>query len=229
MNAVFANRQEAGRRLANKLTTYFNHPQGIVLGLPRGGMVVAYEIAKQLNLPLDVCLVKKLGLPDYPEIAMGAIAEDILMPNYSDSITIIDQNVVARNSIDQEQIKAIAATIKAELRWRNSCYRRFRPMLKIKGSLVIVVDDGIATGLTMNAAIKALQQHQPQKMVIVTPVALQKTRQQFVTLVDEIICLVTPKSLNAVGFWYEDFSQVTDQEVCDLLAQETHQDLAESS
>ena len=230
MNAVFVDRQEAGRRLAEKLTAYLNHPQGIVLGLPRGGMVVAYEIAKQLNLPLDVCLVKKLSLPDYPEIAMGAIAEDVLMPNYGDQIMIIDQNIACHNGVDQEQIKAIAATVKAELRWRNSCYSHFRPMLKIKGSFVIVVDDGIATGLTMNAAIKALQRQQPQKIIIATPVALQKTRQQLATatLVDEITCLVTPKSLNTVGFWYENFSQVTDQEVCDLLSQQTHQDLAES-
>lgn len=228
MNAVFVNRQEAGRRLAEKLTAYLNHPQGIVLGLPRGGMVVAYEVAKQLNLPLDVCLVKKLGLPDYPEIAMGAIAEDTLMHNDHDKITIIDQNLARSNGVDPEQINAIAAIVQAELRWRNSCYRHFRPLLKIKGSVVIVVDDGIATGLTMNAAIKTLQQQQPQKILIATPVALQKTQQQLATLVDDITCLVTPKSLNAVGFWYEDFSQVTDQEVCDLLAQETQQDLAES-
>ncbi len=228
MNAVFPNRQAAGKRLAQKLTAYLNHPQAIVLGLPRGGVVVAYEIAKKLNLPLDVCLVKKLGLPDYPEVAMGAIAEDPVIQDNGDSITVIDQNIIKTYGVAQEQISAIAARIKTELRWRNSCYRHCRPLLKIKGSLVIVVDDGIATGLTMYAAINALQQYQPQKIIIAIPVATKKTLQQFETLVDNVTSLVIPKSLSAVGFWYEDFSQVTDQQVCDLLDQETHQDLAES-
>ncbi|MGB5632990.1 MAG: phosphoribosyltransferase family protein [Waterburya sp.] len=228
MNAVFSNRLEAGRRLAKQLTCYFNHPQAIVLGLPRGGVAVAYEIAKNLNLPLDVCLVKKLGLPDYPEVAMGAIAEDALIHDYSGKITVIDEDMAQRNNVAPEQIQAIASRVKAELRWRDSCYRHCRPMLKIKGSLVIVVDDGIATGLTMHAAVSALQQQQPQKIIIATPVALPMALKQLETVVDEITCLVTSKSLNAVGFWYEDFSQVTDQEVCDLLCQETHKDLAES-
>ena len=228
MNAVFPNRQAAGKRLAQKLTAYINHPQAIVLGLPRGGVVVAYEIAKKLNLPLDVCLVKKLGLPDYPEVAMGAIAEDPLIQNNGDNITVIDQNIITTHGVDQEQISAIAARVKTELRWRNSCYRHCRPLLKIKGNVVIVVDDGIATGLTMYAAVNALQQYQPQKIIIAIPVALKKTLHQLEILVDDITCLVTPKSLSAVGFWYEDFSQVTDQEVCDLLDQETHKNLAES-
>ncbi len=228
MNAVFIDRSEAGRKLAQQLTAYVNHPQAIVLGLPRGGVPVAYEIAKSLNLPLDVCLVKKLGLPDYPETAMGAIAESALIHDYSGNITIIDENITQSNDVDQEQIKAIAAGAKAELRWRECCYRHYRPLLKIKGNLVILVDDGIATGLTMHAAVTALQSHQPQKIIIATPVAAQKTIRQLTTLVDEITCLVTPKSLGAVGFWYEDFSQVSDQEVCNLLSKQTHKSFAES-
>ncbi|MGF1589494.1 MAG: phosphoribosyltransferase [Pleurocapsa sp.] len=228
MNAVFTDRREAGRKLAKQLTSYVNHPQAIVLGLPRGGVPVAYEIAKNLNLPLDVCLVRKLGLPNYPETAMGAIAESALIHDYSGNITIIDENITQSHKVDQAQINAIAAKAKAELRWRESCYRHHRPMLKIKDSLVILVDDGVATGLTMHAAITALQPHQPQKIIIATPVAAQKTIRQFKTLVDEITCLVTPKSLSAVGFWYEDFSQVSDQEVCNLLSQQTHQRFAES-
>ena len=228
MNAVFSNRQEAGKRLAQKLTSYANHSQAIVLGLPRGGVTVAFEIAKNLNLPLDVCLVKKLGLPGYPEVAMGAIAEDALIHDYSGNITVIDEDTTRRNDIAPEQIQAIASRVKAELRWRDACYRHCRPMLKIKGSLVILVDDGIATGLTMHAAVTVLQQHQPQKIIIATPVALQITLKQLAPLVDDVTCLVTPKSLSAVGFWYEDFSQVTDQQVCDLLCQETHKGLAES-
>lgn len=220
MNAVFSNRREAGRRLAEKLTSYLNHPQAIVLGLPRGGVPVAYEIAKRLHLPLDVCLVKKIGLPDYPEIAMGAIAEDALVHDYSGNITIID--TTNKNSgIEPAQIQAIAAQVKAELRWRERCYRHYRPMLEIGKSIVIVADDGIATGFTMHAAVTALQKHQPQKIIIATPIVSCEGIKQLETLVDNISYLVKPKSLNAVGFWYEDFSQVSDREVCDLLSNET--------
>ncbi len=221
MNLVFPNRQQAGKKLAQQLIAYDNHPQAIVLGLPRGGIPVAYEIAERLNLPLDVCLVKKIGLPQYPETAMGAIAEDALIPDYDGKITIIDQRITRKNSVNQGQIRAIAARVKAELKWRECCYRHYRPMLKIEGNLIILVDDGIATGLTMQAAITALRQHQPQKIVVATPVASQEAIQQLKTLADEIICLATPKPFDAVGFWYEDFSQVTDRQVCDLLSQKT--------
>ncbi len=228
MNAVFANRREAGKKLAEQLISYRNHPQGIVLGLPRGGVPVAYEIASSLNLRLDVCLVKKLCLPDYPETAMGAVAEEALIHNYSGNITILDKCTTKNNNIDQVQIQAIAAKVKAELRWRNSCYRHCRPMLKIEGNLVIVVDDGIATGLTMHAAIAALQKHQPKKIIIAAPVTSRQAIVKLENLVDEAFYLVAPKSLRAVGFWYEDFSQVSDQDVCNLLCQETHKNLAGS-
>ncbi|WP_019503661.1 phosphoribosyltransferase [Pleurocapsa sp. PCC 7319] len=228
MNAVFPNRREAGKKLAKNLTVYANHPQATVLGLPRGGVPVAYEIAKNLNLPFDVCLVKKLGLPDHSETAMGAIAEDALFHDYSGNITIIDEDTTQYFGVDEEQIKAIAARVKAELRWLACCYRHFRPMHKIRNQIVIVADDGIATSLTMHAAVNVLRQHQPQKIIIATPVASLKAIQQLKAMADEITCLNTPRSLSAVGFWYEDFSQITDQEVCELLAQETHQTLAES-
>lgn len=221
MNAVFRNRQEAGKRLALKLIAYHNMSKAIVLGLPRGGVPVAYEIAKNLNLPLDVCLVKKLGLPNCPETAMGAIAEDALLHDYSGKITIIDQEQAQISGVSPEQIKAIAAKEKAELRWRESCYRHFRPLLTIANRTVIVADDGIATGLTMHAAVEVLRQHQPEKIIIATPVASWQAVKQLEPQVDDITCLVTSKSLGAVGFWYENFSQITDQEVCDLLAQET--------
>ncbi|MGL5795322.1 MAG: phosphoribosyltransferase family protein, partial [Waterburya sp.] len=132
MNVVFPNRREAGRQLAEQLTDYANHPQAIVLGLPRGGVPVAYEIAKILNLPLDVCLVKKLGLPDSSETAMGAIAEDALIHDYSGNITIIDKNMTQVHGVNAEQRNAIAAQAKAELKWRAECYRHCRPMLKIR-------------------------------------------------------------------------------------------------
>ena len=221
MNAVFLNRQEAGNRLASKLTAYQDCPQAIVLGLPRGGVLVAYEIAKSLKLPFDVCLVKKLGLPGYEETAMGAIAEDALIHDYDGNITIIDRNLTQRAKVDRLQIQAVAAKVKAELRWREHCYRNYRPMLEIKDKIVIVADDGIATGLTMHAAVIALRKHQPQKIVLAIPVALEKTLRQFVTLVDDIVCLITPESMGAVGFWYEDFSQVSDREVCEVLAKQS--------
>ena len=221
MNAVFLNRQEAGNRLAHKLTAYTDCPQAIVLGLPRGGVLVAYEIAKSLKLPFDVCLVKKLGLPGYRETAMGAIAEDALIHDYDGNITIIDRNLTQKAKVDRLQIQAIAAKAKAELRLREYSYRNYRPMLEIKNRIVIVADDGIATGLTMHAAVTALRKHQPQKIVLAIPVALEKTLQQFETLVDDIVCLITPKSIGAVGFWYEDFSQVSDRKVCDILAKQS--------
>ncbi len=227
MNAVFLDRRDAGKRLAEQLNSYLNHPQAIVLGLPRGGVPVAYEIANSLNLPLDVCLVKKIGLPNHPETAMGAVAEDALIHDYNGNITIIDENITESNDVDQAQINAIAAQVKAELRWRDSCYRHCRPMLKIEGSQVIIVDDGIATGLTMHAAVTALQRHHPKKIIIATPIASHQAIERLETLVDDISCLVRPKSLGAVGFWYEDFSQVSDQDVCNLLCQETHRNLAE--
>ena len=226
MSRVFSNRREAGQKLAQKLTAYANHPQAIVLGLPRGGVPVAYEIAKTLNLPLDVCLVKKLGLPNHPEIAMGAIAEDELLPDYCGNITIINQNTAHLHGVYSEQIQAISSRAKVELRWRDRCYRSFRPMLKIPQSSVIVVDDGIATGQTMEAAVTVLRQHKPEKIIIATPVASKSVIKQLAAKVDNFVCLMKPKSLVAVGFWYEDFTQTTDREVCDLLSQETCKTLA---
>ncbi|VEP18637.1 Phosphoribosyltransferase [Hyella patelloides LEGE 07179] len=221
MNRVLLNRKEAGCKLAEKLNTYFNHPQALVLGLPRGGVPVAYEIAKSLHLPLDVCLVKKLGLPQNPEVAVGAVAEEALLHNYSGDITIIDRNTAQMHGVEEEKIQAIAAQVKAELRWRDNCYRQCRPMIPISGRVVIVVDDGIATGLTMHAAVKVLQQHQPERIIIATTVAAISALQQLKPEVDEIICLLKPRYFNAVSLWYEDFPQITDQEVCDLLSQET--------
>lgn len=236
MKTVFSNRREAGQRLAQKLTAYANHSQAIVLGLPRGGVPVAYEIAKTLNLPLDVCLVKKLCLPNAPETAIGAIAEHALLPNYCGNISIINQNTGEIYENNSEQIKAIAAKEKAELRWRDRCYRSFRPMLKISQRPVIVVDDGVATGQTVQAVITVLRRHKPEKIIVATPVAFLPAIEQLTTKnsagegsdscfeqaqVDDFVCLIKSKSLCAVRFWYEDFTQTTDQEVCDLLSQVT--------
>ena len=221
MKPIFSNRQEAGRTLASKLTAYLNNSQAIVLGLPRGGVPVAYEIAKMLNLPLDVCLVKKLTIPQNSEVVIGAIAENALVHDYSGRMILIDEDITQTYQIDPETIRAIAARAKAELKWRDSCYRHFRPWLRIRGRVVILVDDGIATGSTIHAAVTALRQHQPKQIIIATPVASLPGIKRLKTYADEVIYLVTTKSLYAVDFWYEDSSPVTDQEVCDLLSQET--------
>ncbi|PSB09327.1 phosphoribosyl transferase [Pleurocapsa sp. CCALA 161] len=228
MKPVFSNRREAGKKLAQKLTAYANHPQAIVLGLPRGGVPVAYEIAKTLNLPLDVCLVKKLGLPNNPETAMGAVVEDELLPDYCGNITIINQNTTQIHGVNSEQLRAIAAQAKVELRWRDRCYRSFRPLLKISQHIVIIVDDGIATGQTMEAAVTVLRRHKPKKIIIATPVASKSAIEQLATQVDDFICLIKPKYLGAVDFCYEDFTQTTDREVCDLLSQMSYKTLVTS-
>lgn len=260
MDRPFYNRREAGQRLAQELTLYANCSETIVLGLPRGGIPVAYEIANYLNLALDICLVRKLGLPFYPETAMGAIALDLkqrlkppVLASYSIAsngefpataccpplcelvkpiteaalahdqdrkITIVDQKTVLMHGVTQEQIDRIVAQETVELSRRNRLYRNSRPSIKVKDCTLILVDDGIATGLTMLAVVMALSKHKPKKIIIATPVASSSAIEQLTAQVDEIICLNTPKSFNAVGFWYQDFSQTTDQEVCELLSQE---------
>ena len=229
-----SNRREAGRRLAQKLTAYANHPEAIVLGLPRGGVPVAYEIANTLNLPLDVCLVKKLCLTDDPQTAIGAIAEDALLLNHS-SITIIPQNT-AQHGLAPEEVKAMsiqawiryAAREKAKLKCRDDYYRSFRSMLSVSQRTVIVVDDGIATGQTMQAAIAVLRRHKPKKIIIATPVTSKSAREQLARQVDDFVCLMKPKYLGAVDLWYEDFTQTTDREVCDLLSRISYKTLAKS-
>ena len=235
MNAVFSNRRDAGQKLAQQLTDYTDNPNAIVLALPRSGVPVAFEVAKKLNLPLDVCLVRKLGLPGNPELAIGAVAEDAILPNYSGYITIIDRNTKNIHGVEQSEIQAmpsasyaIAAKEKAELRWREACYRHSRPMLTITDRTVIIVDDGMATGLTMHAAVEALNKHQPLEIIVATPVAAWQAIVKVELLVDDLICLKTPKALGAVGFWYEDFGQTTDQEVCDLLERQTCRHLVSS-
>lgn len=228
MNAVFINRRDAGQKLAIQLLDYANQPQAIVLGLPRGGMSVAYEIATKLNLPLDVCLVRKLVFPDNPDLAVGAVAENSLIHDYDGNITILDQEQVLISELDLQELQAIAAQEKAELRWRESCYRHYRPMLTVGNRIVIIVDDGMTTGLTMYATIEALKQHQPTEIIVATPVAAPQAIAKVEHLVDNFTCLVMPYSLGAVGFWYEDFSQITDQEVCALLSRQTRQNFAES-
>ncbi|MEM6614613.1 MAG: phosphoribosyltransferase family protein [Cyanobacteria bacterium P01_C01_bin.72] len=221
MNAVFTNRRDAGKQLAQQLTAYTNNPDTIVLALPRGGVPVAYEVARKLNLPLDVCLVRKIGLPNSPETAMGAVAKDALFPNYSSHITMIDRDLTKSYGVKQSEIQAIAARQKAEIRWRETCYRHYLPMLAISDRTVIIVDDGMATGLTMQAAVRALSTHQPIEIIVAIPVASWQAISTREYQVDDLICLSTPRAMGAVSFWYEDFTQVSDREVCDLLSRKT--------
>lgn len=205
----FQDRADAGIYLAERLQKYANQPDTIVLGLPRGGVVVAYEVARGLSLPLDVFLVRKLGVPGYEELAMGAIA--------SGGVQVINQDVVLGIRISQAQIHEIAAKEAEEIKRRERVYRANRPPLVVKNQTVILVDDGLATGATMRAAVQALGKLGPRKIVIAVPVASQEACREFQGAVDEIICGLTPEHFNAVGAWYEDFSQTTDQEVIQLL------------
>jgi predicted phosphoribosyltransferase len=206
----FRNRTEAGRLLALKLTAYANRPEVVVLALPRGGVPVAYEVARALNAPLDVFIVRKLGVPGYEELAMGAVA--------SGGVRVINEPLVAALRIPDYVIEAVAAWEQQELARRERVYRDDRPPLDVQGKTVILIDDGLATGATMQAAVKALRQQQPGRMVVAVPTASPETCDAIRAEVDEIICAITPEPFYAVGFWYEDFSQTTDEEVRELLA-----------
>jgi len=205
----FQDRADAGIYLVEHLQKYANKPDTIVLGLPRGGVVVAYEVARGLGLPLDVFLVRKLGVPGYEELALGAIA--------SGGVQVINQEVLRSIRIPQSQIQEIAAKETEELKRRERVYRHNREPLAVKSRTVILVDDGLATGATMRAAVAALIKLGPRKIVIAVPVASREACEEFRKAVDEIVCGITPTQFHAVGAWYEDFSQTTDQEVIQLL------------
>jgi predicted phosphoribosyltransferase len=207
---LFRDRREAGRLLATKLTNYASHPDVLVLALPRGGVPVAYEVASALGAPLDVFVVRKLGLPGYEELAMGAVA--------SGGARVLNDQVVKRVGIPDHVVDAVATRELQELKRRERLYRGGRPPPDVRGRTVILVDDGLATGATMHAAIKALRQQQPARIVVAVPTAAPETCDELRAKVDEVICAITPEPFYAVGLWYEDFSQTTDDEVRDLLA-----------
>lgn len=206
---LFRNRTEAGKILAHHLNAYANHPNALVLGLPRGGVPVAFEIAQALNLPLDILVVRKLGVPDHEEFAMGAIA--------SGGVRILDQNLIRRLSVSDAIIRQIVEREQYELKRRERIYRDQRPEPDIRDHIVILADDGLATGSSMRAAIAALRPKHPSKIVVAVPVGERMTCAELTALADEIICPEKPENFSAVGLWYSDFSQVTDKEVIDLL------------
>ncbi|BAY88322.1 MULTISPECIES: phosphoribosyltransferase [unclassified Tolypothrix] len=210
MSTKFRNRLEAGQMLGKQLTAYTGCPNLLVLGLPRGGVPVAYEVAKALSAPLDICLVRKLGVPGHKELAMGAIT--------SGSIRVLNYDVVNSLAISTETIEQVTADEFQELQRRDRAYRGDRPPVNVKNCTVIVVDDGIATGSTMRAAITILQRQQPKRMIVAVPVAPPETCEQLQRIVDEVVCLKMPEQMCAVGLWYENFLQTTDEEVRYLLA-----------
>jgi putative phosphoribosyl transferase len=209
MKRRFRDRTEAGQFLAAKLAAYAGRPDVLVLALPRGGVPVAFEVAKALDAPLDVFLVRKLGVPGHEELAMGAIA--------SGGVRVLNQEVVEMLHIPEGAIAAVADEEQRELEWRERAYRGDRPVPSVRSRTIILVDDGLATGSSMRAAAAALRQREPARLVVAVPTAAPETCNEFKTEVDEIVCAITPDPFYAVGLWYEDFSQTTDQEVRDLL------------
>jgi predicted phosphoribosyltransferase len=216
MTVPFRDRRDAGRRLAAKLTAYTDRPDVLVLALPRGGVPVAYEVAQALRAPLDVFLVRKLGVPGHEELAMGAIA--------TGGVLVLNDEVVQGLRIPPHVIEAVAAREQQELARRERLYRSDRPPPEVSGRTVILIDDGLATGATMRAAAAALRQQQPARLVIAVPIAAPSTCEELRDEADEIICAVTPEPFYAVGLWYEDFSPTTDEEVRDLLRRAARQE-----
>jgi predicted phosphoribosyltransferase len=205
----FRNRIEAGQQLAKRLTKYADRPDVLVLALPRGGVPVGYEVAQALNAPLDVFVVRKLGVPGHEELAMGAIA--------SGGVRVLNGEVVESLRIPDEVIDAAAARELRELERRERAYRDDRPPPEVQGRTVVLVDDGIATGSTMKAAIEALRQLEANRVVVAVPTAALSTAREMRSDVDELVAVMTPADFLGVGQWYEDFSQTKDEEVRDLL------------
>jgi putative phosphoribosyl transferase len=210
MTDFLNNRTEAGQLLANRLASYADRDDVLVLALPRGGVPVAYEIATKLHLPLDVCLVRKLGVPKQQELAMGAIA--------TGNIVKINRDIVEWSNVSRDAIEQTIEREKEELERRDRAYRGDRPPPQIRARSIILVDDGIATGATIRAAIATLRQQQPQEMVVAVPVASPVVCRSLAAEADKIVCLIQPESLQSISLWYEDFSQTSDAEVRDLLA-----------
>jgi putative phosphoribosyl transferase len=206
----FKNRVHAGQLLAQALMKFADHDDLLVLGLPRGGVPVAFEIAKKLHAPMDVLVVRKLGLPGWEELAMGAIA--------SGGVRVINEEVVRSARVSKSDIETVAAEQLQELQRREIAYRGHTGTPEIEGKTVILVDDGIATGATIRAAVQALKQYNPHRLIIAVPTASRDSYAMLDPMVDEFITLMIPVEFHAVGQWYDDFSQTTDAEVKQLLS-----------
>jgi putative phosphoribosyl transferase len=211
--AYFADRVDAGKRLASVLAV-FKDKDAIVLAIPRGGIVVGFEIAKAVNLPLDVIIPRKIGAPDNPELAIGAMTED--------GTTILDNNLVTYLDVSDEYIKEESNRQKVEIERRLKMYRQNEPYPILKNRHVIIVDDGIATGSTMKAALASVKNRGAKTVTIVVPVGPPSTIEELKKQADKVVCLYTPEYFQAIGQFYEDFNQTTDEEVIQLLRQSRH-------
>jgi len=210
----FRDRRDAGRSLAGELAHYADQQDVAVLALPRGGVPVAYEVARKLKAPLDVFVVRKLGVPGQEELAMGAIA--------SGGVRVLNHDVVALVGVTEEIIEAVAAREKRELERREKLYRGSRPALALTGRIVILIDDGLATGASMRAAIRAVRTWSPARIVVAVPTAPPDVCKSLSPEVDELISFLKPYRFRSVGAWYDDFSQTTDEEVRELLSEASH-------
>ena len=208
---LYRDRFDAGRALAAKLARYAGRPDVVVLALPRGGVPVGYEVAQALNAPLDIFLVRKLGVPGHEELAMGALA--------SGGVRVLNTEVVRALRLPEEVIDGVARQEGQELERRARAYRGDRPGVNVRGKPVILVDDGLATGSTMRAAVAALRRQQPARIVVAVPVGAAETCEELAAEADEVFCGRMPESVFAVGQWYDDFTQTTDEEVRELLQQ----------
>jgi len=214
---LFQDRTEAGKHLAQRLSHYASKRNLLILGLPRGGVPVAFEVAQALNAQLDIFVVRKLGVPGHEELAMGAIA--------TGGVRFINRSLTESLGISPYVIDQVARTEQQELERRERSYRGNRPLPIIVDRPVIVIDDGLATGATMRAAVMALRQKRPESVTIAVPVAAERTCEEFRDQVDDIVCAATPEPFRAVGLWYQNFSQTTDDEVRDLLLRAWQQEL----
>ncbi|MEO0987070.1 MAG: phosphoribosyltransferase [Cyanobacteria bacterium J06639_14] len=205
MTTQFRNRTEAGRLLANWLKVYANRTDTLVLGLPRGGVVVAHEVAHTLQLPLDVCPVQKLSVPGQEELAMGAIA--------AGNVRVLNGDVLNELHISQQTLEKVTTQARQELQRRERIYRGDRPPLEVQNQTIILVNDGLTTGATMRAAIACLKSQQPQRIIVAIPVAPPYVYRALRTEVDQVICLAMPDPFYALRFWYESFAPVKDEEV----------------
>jgi len=205
----FADRAQAGKLLAQRLRTYADRADVTVLALPRGGVPVGYEVAKALHAPLDVFIVRKIGVPGQPELAMGAIA--------SGGVEVVQEDTLQALGIGPATFRGVAAREWAELHRREQAYRGDQPPLDVRGRCVIAVDDGLATGASMRSAIMALRRQEPSRIVVAVPVGAPATFVALRALADEVVCLHMPEPFHAIGLWYRNFSQTSDEDVCRML------------
>jgi putative phosphoribosyl transferase len=207
----FKNRTEAGRLLASKLQAYADRPLTLVLGIPRGGVLVAFEVAQALHLPLDIFVVRKLGVPSQPELAMGALD--------GGGFYLLNQEVIDAAGISKSEIQEVLRRERKELERRERLYRDGRKAFPVVGQTVILVDDGLATGASVRVAIRILKSQHPERLILAVPVAPPDTCEALKSEVDEVICLATPEPFRAIGCWYQDFTPTTDEDVRRLLSQ----------